>query len=129
MEVKPLVRTRDPLQRGAALVTVILLSVLLGTACVAMLTAVAAGSRNNRDALGEYKAYYAAENGLQATVNFLRNDTSVSPETAKYTYAIGHPDLAALEVLRMPAGSNPSYVTPGQLEVLVGMCEELARPV
>jgi hypothetical protein len=42
---------------------------------------------------------------------------------------VGHPDLAALEVLRMPAGSNPSYVTPGQLEVLVGMCEELARPV
>ena len=42
---------------------------------------------------------------------------------------VGDPDLAALEVLRMPAGSNPSYVTPGQLEVLVGMCEELARPV
>ena len=42
---------------------------------------------------------------------------------------VGHPDLAALEVLRMPAGSNPSYVTPEQLEVLVGMCAELARPV
>ena len=42
---------------------------------------------------------------------------------------VGHPDLPALEVLRMPAGSNPSYVTPGQLEVLVGMREELARPV
>ena len=42
---------------------------------------------------------------------------------------VGHPDLAALEVLRMPAGSNPSYVTPGQLEVLVGMCEDLALPV
>jgi hypothetical protein len=42
---------------------------------------------------------------------------------------VGHPDLAALEVLRMPAGSNPSYVTPAQLGVLIGMCEELARPV
>ena len=42
---------------------------------------------------------------------------------------VGHPDLAALEVLRMPAGSNPSYVTPAQLDVLVGMCEELAGPV
>ena len=39
---------------------------------------------------------------------------------------VGHPDLAALEVLRMPAGSNPSYVTPQQLDVLVGMREELA---
>ena len=28
----------------------------------------------------------------------------------------------------LPAGSNPSYVTPEQLEVLVGMREELARP-
>jgi hypothetical protein len=41
---------------------------------------------------------------------------------------VGHPELASLEVLRMPAGSNPSYVTPAQLEVLVGMCAELARP-
>lgn len=38
---------------------------------------------------------------------------------------VGHPDLAALEVLRMPAGSNPSYVTPEQLAVLVSMREEL----
>jgi hypothetical protein len=42
---------------------------------------------------------------------------------------VGHPDLSSMEVLRMPAGSNPSYVTPEQLEVLVGMREELARPV
>ena len=41
----------------------------------------------------------------------------------------GHADLARLEVIRMPAGSNPSYVTPAQLEVLAGMREELARPV
>lgn len=41
----------------------------------------------------------------------------------------GHADLARLEVIRMPAGSNPSYVTPVQLEVLAGMREELARPV
>jgi hypothetical protein len=41
----------------------------------------------------------------------------------------GHADLARLEVIRMPAGSNPSYVTRAQLEVLAGMREELARPV
>ena len=40
---------------------------------------------------------------------------------------VGHADLAGLEVIRMPAGSNPSYVTPAQLEVLVGMREELGR--
>lgn len=38
---------------------------------------------------------------------------------------VGHPDLAAMEVLRMPAGSNPSYVTPEQLAVLAGMRPEL----
>jgi hypothetical protein len=42
---------------------------------------------------------------------------------------VGHPGLASLEVLRMPAGSNPSYVTPAQLDVLVEMCEELALRV
>lgn len=31
---------------------------------------------------------------------------------------VGDPDLAALEVIRMPAGSNPSYVTPAQLSAL-----------
>ena len=40
---------------------------------------------------------------------------------------VGHADLAGLEVLRMPAGSNPSFVTPAQLEVLVGMREELGH--
>ena len=38
---------------------------------------------------------------------------------------VGHPDLAAIEVIRMPAGSNPSYVTPAQLAVLEEMCPEL----
>jgi hypothetical protein len=42
---------------------------------------------------------------------------------------LAHPGLAALEVLRMPAGSNPSFVTPAQLEVLVEMRPELALPV
>ena len=40
---------------------------------------------------------------------------------------VGRPELERMEVLRMPAGSNPSYVTPEQLQVLVGMCPELAR--
>ena len=43
-------------ERGTALVTVILVSFLLGTACIAMLTAVGASSKNNTDALDEYKA-------------------------------------------------------------------------
>lgn len=38
---------------------------------------------------------------------------------------LGHPGLATMEVLRMPAGSNPSFVTREQLEVLAEMCPEL----
>ncbi len=38
---------------------------------------------------------------------------------------VGRADLAGLEVLRMPAGSNPSFVTPDQLAVLASMCPEL----
>lgn len=75
-------------ERGTALVTVILVSFLLGTACIAMLTAVGASSKNNTDALDEYKAYYAAENGLQSTINVLRNDSS-----ATYGYAVQYPLL------------------------------------
>ena len=40
---------------------------------------------------------------------------------------VGHPELSAMEVLRMPAGSNPSYVTREQLAVLVEMCPDLVR--
>ena len=53
-----------------------------------------------------------------------RHGTVVGPFMSEL---VGHADLAGLEVIRMPAGSNPSYVTPAQLEVLVGMREELGR--
>ena len=39
---------------------------------------------------------------------------------------VGHPALAGMEVLRMPAGSNPSYVTPAQLRVLAELDPEIA---
>src|SRR5258708_38429736 len=78
---------------GAALVTVLLITLLLGTACIAMLSAVSASSKNNTDALSETKAYYAAESGLQATINVLRNDSSLDPN--RYGYAATNPKLLA----------------------------------
>ena len=59
-------------ESGAALVMVLLISFLLGTACVAMLTAAGASARNSTDVLSETKAFYAAESGIQAAVNALR---------------------------------------------------------
>ena len=52
---------------------------------------------------------------------------ALSPLTAplRRSELVVHPELASMEVLRVPAGSNPSYVTPAQLRVLVEMCPEL----
>ena len=60
-------------ETGAALVTVLLISLLLGIACIAMLTAAGAGAREGTDVLSETKSFYAAESGIQASVNALRN--------------------------------------------------------
>lgn len=38
---------------------------------------------------------------------------------------VGHPGLASMEVLRVPAGSNPSFVTHEQLGALVELCPDL----
>jgi Tfp pilus assembly protein PilX len=59
-------------ESGAALVTVLLITFLLGTACIAMLSAAGASARNSTDVLSETKAFYASESGIQASVNALR---------------------------------------------------------
>ncbi|MEQ1763493.1 MAG: carboxypeptidase-like regulatory domain-containing protein [Pyrinomonadaceae bacterium] len=60
-------------ESGAALATVMFVSVLLLTASAFLLSAVGNNSRNSTDVLYEAKAYYAAESGLQATINVLRH--------------------------------------------------------
>ncbi len=75
-------------ERGAALVTVILISLLLVTAAAGMLSAVGASAKNNTDALSEAKAYWAAESGLQAAINVLRH------QGVTYTEADADPQLA-----------------------------------
>lgn len=78
-------------ESGVALVTVIMISVLLLIACIAILSAVGAHSRNVTDVLSETKAYYAAESGIQSTINVLRNNTTidytkaVTPATSNYS--------------------------------------------
>lgn len=76
-------------ESGAALMTVLVATLLLGTACIALLTAVSAGSQNQTDALSEAKAYWAAESGLQATINVLRNTANLD-----YNGAVADPDLS-----------------------------------
>lgn len=95
-------------EKGAALVTVLMISVLLGVACVAMLSAVGANSRNSTDVLSETKAYYAAESGLQATINVLRNDITVD-----YKYAAANPTLSAKLPYNYPV-STPTRAVIGE---------------
>lgn len=75
-------------ESGAALMTVLVATLLLGTACIALLTAVGASARNNTDALSEAKAYWAAESGLQKTIDLLRHGG------VTYAQANSDPDLS-----------------------------------
>ena len=92
-------------ESGAALVTVLLATVLLGTACIAMLAAVGASSQNNTDALSEAKAYYAAESGLQAAINYLRHTPNMT-----YSQALANQTAGTLPVTGpVNVGSETSY--------------------
>lgn len=71
--------TNKKSEQGAALVLVLMVSGLLLVACIGMLTAAALNTKNVTDAVSEDQAYYAAESGLQATINVLRGNTSPSP--------------------------------------------------
>ncbi len=95
-------------ERGAAMVTVILISILLVTASVAMLIAVGANTRNTTDVLAETKAYYAAESGIQATINVLRNNS-----TATYSGAAADPDLSTWLNYDWPTSGAPDRIVIG----------------
>ena len=90
-------------ESGAALITVILVSLILLTACIALLSAVGVNSANTTDVLSETKAYYAAETGLQAAINELRYDCS-----ATYSAAKSDPDMSTW----LPYTGTTQYNTP-----------------
>jgi hypothetical protein len=62
-------------ERGAALVTVLMISFLLLVAVGALLLETSMNTANVTDATGEEQAYYAAESGIQTTLNVLRGNT------------------------------------------------------
>jgi hypothetical protein len=135
-----IMRERSNDESGAALVMVIVATLLLGTACIALLSAVGASSRNNTDALSESKAYWAAESGLQATINVLRfknvtystavanptlnsatvtgglvytgSDVVVNGE-AKYRISVSNPDAARPYTFFTTGSFQPAFVAPG----------------
>jgi hypothetical protein len=66
-------------ERGAALITALLVSMLLLIAGGALIMTTALSATNANDAAAETQAYYAAEAGLQATLNVLRGNVAPSP--------------------------------------------------
>lgn len=96
-------------ERGAALATVLLVAFLILTASIALLSGVAAGTKNGTDMLSETKAFYAAESGLQATINALRHrDPKV-----KYSQAVANPSMSNYITYNYPL-STPDRVVIGQ---------------
>jgi len=77
-------------ERGAALITVLLFSVLLLAAGGALIMTTALSATNAADAIGETQAYYAGEAGTQAVMNVLRGN--VAPIT--FRQAVSTPSLS-----------------------------------
>jgi hypothetical protein len=70
-------------QRGAALITMLLVSLLILTAGGTLIVTTSMSATNTVDATAEIQAYYAAEAGNQAVLNILRGN--VAPNTISGT--------------------------------------------
>ena len=66
-------------ERGAALVTVMLVSFLLMVAVVGLLLESSMNTANVTDATSEEQAYYAAESGIQSVIDALRHNPAPDP--------------------------------------------------
>ena len=62
-------------EKGAALVTALMMSALLLTGCIALLAGASLNTANVTDAVAEQQAYNAAESGIQTAINVLRRNT------------------------------------------------------
>ncbi|MEP7212305.1 MAG: hypothetical protein ABI791_04475 [Acidobacteriota bacterium] len=103
---------------GGALIMSILITFLLGIACIGMLSAVTASSREGTDVLSSTKAYYAAESGIQASVNALRYGSAAGGPVSYITAVNGFANSGQLDTLP----NSPLFYTNcnGDMRVLIG---------
>src|SRR5262245_57176372 len=96
----------DKHQRGAALITVLMLSTLLLATGGALVLVTSLSTRTTIDATAEMQAYYSAEAGVQDTLNVLRGN--VNP-------GAGMPANSKIDFLKAvtPTQSNRSSDTSG----------------
>lgn len=90
-------------ERGAALITALLISMLLLTGGLVLAMTTTMSGINTVDATSEMQAYYAAEAGIQATLNVLRNRVPPNVALAK---PVPSPDYINLRVAVDPSTSN-----------------------
>src|SRR6267378_744975 len=64
-------------ERGAALLTVLLISILLLSAGMALVTTTSLSTTRSIDSTAEMQAYSGAEAGLEATLNVLRGNVAL----------------------------------------------------
>lgn len=70
---------RNKSQRGAALITVLMMSTLMLATGGALLLVTSLSNRTAIDATAERQAYYSAEAGMQDTLNILRGNVNPQP--------------------------------------------------
>jgi hypothetical protein len=106
--------TKNNRERGAALLTVLLLSTLLLAAGSTLLLVTSMSTRTAIDSTAEMQAYYAAEGGLQATLDVLRGNISANasmPSGSKITFR----NAITLSTSNLPSDTSTSPRLSGWL--------------
>jgi hypothetical protein len=106
--IAPNVDSNSKSQRGAVLLTVLLVSMLLLATSGALVLTTALATRTAIDSTSELQAYYSAEAGLEESLNVLRGNTA--PNTAMPAGSkINFRDAVTLSTSNLPTDSatNP----------------------
>ncbi|HSE17190.1 MAG TPA: hypothetical protein VLB46_09050 [Pyrinomonadaceae bacterium] len=111
-------------QRGAALVTMLLVSLLVLSGALTLLVSTTTSATNAINATDEVQAYYAAEAGLQDALNVLRGNVAPHPNDgtkmnfknainvgASNNPSSGVPQLSRWLVYNYPTSGTPDRVT------------------
>jgi Tfp pilus assembly protein PilX len=94
-------------ERGAALITVLLISLLVLTLASALILTTGMSATNAVSSTDEVQAYYAAEAGMQAALNVLRGN--IAP-TINFQTAVANPQLSQWLTKNYPS-TTPDRVT------------------
>src|SRR5437899_3005998 len=101
-------------QRGAALLTVLLLSTLLLTMCGVLILVTSMGARTAIDSTSEMQAYYSAEAGVQACMSVLRGNVAPNAAMPAGTQ-INFRNAIKASTSNLPTDSSTSFRLSGWL--------------